>query len=127
MSTLDPPPNPTEAQELFKTSLTADVIHNREIPFPPTVGYHPVPPHTFDRSPFDLELAYASSEAVSGLMAALPQWNLEPASAAVDKKPWRAIWPYHPILNTWSKGSMTSMMPLGQNYPQAMKTTAKGP
>ena len=105
MSTLDPPPNPTEAQELFKTSLTADVIHNREIPFPPTVGYHPVPPHTFDRSPFDLELAYASSEAVSGLMAALPQWNLEPASAAVDQKPWRAIWPYHPILNTWSKGS----------------------
>ena len=105
MSTSDPPPNPTEAQELFKTSLTADVIHNREIPFPPNVGYHPVPPHTFDRSPFDLELAYASSEAVSGLMAALPQWNLDPASAAVDNKPWRAIWPYHPILNTWSKGS----------------------
>ena len=38
-------------------------------------------------------------------MAALPQWNLDPASEAVDKKPWRVIWPYHPILNTWSKGS----------------------
>ena len=35
----------------------------------------------------------------------LPQWNLDPASEAVDKKPWRVIWPYHPILNTWSKGS----------------------
>ena len=37
-------------------------------------------------------------------MAALPQWNLAPAPAAVDNKPWRVIWPYHPILNTWSKG-----------------------
>ena len=105
MALSDPPHNPTEAQELFKTSLTADVIHNREISFPPNVGYFPVPPHTFDRSPFDLELAYASSASVSGLMAALPQWNLDPASEAVDKKPWRVIWPYHPILNTWSKGS----------------------
>ena len=105
MALSDPPHNPTEAQELFKTSLTTDVIHNREIPFPPNVGYFPVPPHTFDRSPFDLELAYASSASVSGLMAALPQWNLDPASEAVDKKPWRVIWPYHPILNTWSKGS----------------------
>ena len=105
MALLDPPHNPTEAQELFKTSLTADVIHNREISFPPNVGYFPVPPHTFDRAPFDLELAYASSASVSGLMAALPQWNLDPASEAVDKKPWRVIWPYHPILNTWSKGS----------------------
>ena len=101
MALSDPPHNPTEAQELFKTSLTADVIHNREIPFPPNVGYHPVPPHTFDRSPFDLELAYASSASVSGLMAALPQWNLDPAPEAVDTKPWRVIWPYHPILNTW--------------------------
>ena len=105
MALSDPPHNPIEAQELFKTSLTADVIHNREISFPPNVGYFPVPPHTFDRSPFDLELAYASSASVSGLMAALPQWNLDPASEAVDKKPWRVIWPYHPILNTWSKGS----------------------
>ena len=105
MAISDPPHNPTEAQELFKTSLTADVIHNREIPFPPNVGYHPVPPHTFDLSPFDLELAYASSASVSGLMAALPQWNLAPAPEAVDNKPWRVIWPYHPILNTWSKGS----------------------
>ena len=105
MALSDPPHNPTEAQELFKTSLTADVIHNREIPFPPNVGYHPVPPHTFDRSPFDLELAYASSASVSGLMAALPQWNLDPAPEAVDTKPWRVIWPYHPILNTWSKGT----------------------
>ena len=105
MALSDPSHNPTEAQELFKTSLTADVIHNREISFPPNVGYFPVPPHTFDRSPFDLELAYASSASVSGLMAALPQWNLDPASEAVDKKPWRVIWPYHPILNTWSKGS----------------------
>ena len=69
------------------------------------MGYHPVPSHTFDRSPFDLELSFASREAVSGLMAALPQWNLDPSPAAVDNKPWRAIWPYHPILNTWSKGS----------------------
>ena len=38
-------------------------------------------------------------------MAALPQWNLDPAPEAVDNKPWRVIWPYHPILNTWSKGS----------------------
>ena len=60
MALSDPSHNPTEAQELFKTSLTADVIHNREISFPPNVGYFPVPPHTFDRSPFDLELAYAS-------------------------------------------------------------------
>ena len=105
MATSDPPHNPTEAQELFETSLTADVIHNREISFPPNVGYHPVPSHAFDRSPFDLELAYASRETVSGLMAALPQWNLDPAPAAVDNKPWRVIWPYHPILNTWSKGS----------------------
>ena len=98
MATSDPPHNPTEAQELFETSLTADVIHNREISFPPNVGYHPVPSHTFDRSPFDLELAYAPRETVSGLMAALPQWNLDPAPAAVDNKPWRghlAI-PSHP-------------------------------
>ena len=79
MSTSDPPSNPTEAQVLFETSLTADVIHNREISFPPNVGYHPVPSHTFDRSPFDLELSFASREAVSGLMAALPQWNLDPS------------------------------------------------
>ena len=59
MSTSDTPSNPTEAQVLFDTSLTADVIHNREIPFPPTVGYHPVPSHTFDRSPFGLELSLA--------------------------------------------------------------------
>ena len=39
------------------------------------------------------------------IMAALPQWNLDPSPEAVDNKPWRAIWPYHPILNTWSKGS----------------------
>ena len=38
-------------------------------------------------------------------MAALPQWNLDPSPEAVDTKPWRVIWPYHPILNTWSKGS----------------------
>ena len=30
---------------------------------------------------------------------------LDPSPEAVDNKPWRAIWPYHPILNTWSKGS----------------------
>ena len=41
-------------------------------------------------------------------MAALPQWNIDPSPEAVDPKPWRVIWPYHPILNTWSKGSGTT-------------------
>ena len=137
MALSDPPHNPIEAQELFKTSLTADVIHNREISFPPNVGYFPVPPHTFDRSSFDLELAYASSASVSGLMAALPQWNLDPASEAVDKKPWRSYGPTTPSsihgvkeavtlpLSTNSNTLMTLMRPPWQNYPPDMKITAK--
>ena len=108
MTTPDNPPNPAAAQLLFETSLTADVIHNREFPFPPSQGYHSETSHAFDRTPFGLELQLASREAVSGLMAALPQWNIDPSPEAVDPKPWRVIWPYQPILNTWSKGSGTT-------------------
>ncbi len=108
MTTPENPPNPAAAQPLFETSLTADVIHNREIPFPPSYGYHSIPSHVFDRTPLGLELQLASRETVSGLMAALPQWNISPSPSAVDSKPWRVIWPSHPILNTWSKGSGTT-------------------
>ena len=110
MTTLSAPdassPAPT-AQALFETSLTADVIHNREVPFPPDVGYHPIPSHVFDRHPMGLELQYASNEDLSGLMAALPQWNLDPSPQAVDSKPWRVIWAYHPVMGTWGSGSRT--------------------
>ena len=95
------------AQALFETSTTADEIHNREVPFPPAVGYHPIPPHVFDRYPMGLELQHASNEDLSGLMAALPQWNLDPSPDAVDPKPWRVIWAYHPVMNTWGSGSRT--------------------
>ena len=55
------------AQALFETSTTADEIHNREVPFPPAVGYHPIPSHVFDRYPMGLELQHASNEDLSGL------------------------------------------------------------
>ena len=95
------------AQALFETSTTADEIHNREVSFPPEVGYHSIPSHVFDRYPMGLELQHASNEDLSGLMAALPQWNLDPSPDAVDPKPWRVIWAYHPVMNTWGSGSRT--------------------
>ena len=52
---------------------------------------HSVPSHAFNRTPFGLELQLASREAVSGLMAALPQWNVDPSPEAVDSKSWRVI------------------------------------
>ena len=54
-----------------------------------------------------LELQHASNEDLSGLMAALPQWDLDPSSDAVDPKPWRVIWAYHPVMNTCGSGSRT--------------------
>ncbi len=93
MTTPEDPTNPAAAQLLFSTSLTADVIHNREITFPPKYGYHSIPSHVFDRTPFGLELQLTSRETVSGLMAALPQWDVSPSPTALDQKPWRIIWP----------------------------------
>ena len=54
-----------------------------------------------------LELQYASNEDLSGLMAALPQWDLDPSPQAVDSKPWRVIWAYRPVMGTWGSGSRT--------------------
>ena len=93
-ATTDVSSHASTTQVLFSTSLTADVIHNRGVNFPPDFGYHPIPSHVFDRNLLGLELQYATREDISGLMAALPQWNIPPSPEAVDPKPWRIIWAY---------------------------------
>ncbi len=38
-------------------------------------------------------------------MAALPQWNLEPPISSHSSLPWRVIWPYRPIIETFGHTS----------------------
>lgn len=73
---------------------------------PPTVGEDSensaIPGECINKTIHSLSLYNSSREQLSDLLVALPQGNLLPPANASDQHPWRVIWVYHPIVETFS-------------------------
>ena len=96
---------PPDPETWIQAPVSCQQIHNRECDFPPPQGYSSFPACLIDKT--NLSLQHAASPLLDNLMAALPQWNLEPPISSHSSLPWRVIWPYHPIIETFgltSKG-----------------------
>ena len=96
---------PPDPETWIQAPVSCQQIHNRDCDFPPPQGYSSFPACLLDKT--NLSLQHAASPLLDNLMAALPQWNLEPPISSHSSLPWRVIWPYHPIIETFgltSKG-----------------------
>ena len=82
---------------------TTVTISHRRVPFPPE-GYYAIFGSVFDRDPHNLSLYNAASPDVSDLLASLPQWEFTGETQDNPARTWRVIWPYHPVISTFSAG-----------------------
>ena len=94
---------PTDAESWYQVSYTTVTISNRHVPFPPE-GYYAIFGSVFDRDPHNLSLYNAASTDVSDLLASLPQWEFTGETRDNPARTWRVIWPYHPVISTFSAG-----------------------
>ena len=94
---------PTDAESWYQVSYTTVTISNRQVPFPPE-GYYAIFGSVFDRDPHNLSLYNAASTDVSDLLASLPQWEFTGETGDNPARTWRVIWPYHPVISTFSAG-----------------------
>ena len=97
----DPATWPADAESWYKVSYTTVTISTRRVPFPPEEYYA-----IFGsvRDPHNLSLYNADSADVSDLLASLPQWEFTGETQANPARTWRVIWPYHPVISTFSTG-----------------------
>ena len=94
---------PTDAESWYQVSYTTVTISNQQVPFPPE-GYYAIFGSVFDRDPHNLSLYNAASTDVSDLLASLPQWEFTGETGDNPARTWRVIWPYHPVISTFSSG-----------------------
>ena len=99
----DPDTWPADAESWYQVSYTAVTIANRRVPFPPE-NYYAIYGSVFNRDPHHLSLYTADTEHVSDLLASLPQWEFT-GETGDNPRTWRVIWPYHPVISTFSTGS----------------------
>ena len=99
----DPATWPTDAESWYKVSYTTVTISTRQVPFPPE-EYYAIFGSVFNRDPHNLSLYNADSADVSDLLASLPQWEFTGETQANPARTWRVIWPYHPVISTFSTG-----------------------
>ena len=99
----DPNTWPTDAESWYQVSYTTVTISHRRVPFPPD-GYYAIFGSVFDRDPHNLSLYNAASPDVSDLLASLPQWEFTGETHDNPARTWRVIWPYHPVISTFSAG-----------------------
>ena len=99
----DPATWPADAESWYKVSYTTVTISTRQVPFPPD-EYYAIFGSVFNRDPRNLSLYNADSADVSDLLASLPQWELTGEAEANPARTWRVIWPYHPVITTFSTG-----------------------
>ena len=105
-SASDPTTWPPDAESWFRTSVTCAQVNNRDLDFPPAVSQDnensAIPGVCINKALHSLSLYDSPREGLSDLLYALPQWNLPPPASAADQHPWRVIWIYHPIIETFS-------------------------
>ena len=95
---------PTDAESWYKVSYSTVTVTTRQVPFPPA-EYYAIFGSVFNRDAHNLSLYNASSADVSDLLASLPQWEFTGETSANPARTWRVIWPYHPVITTFSTGS----------------------
>lgn len=91
-----------------------------EIDLPPGRSYwYQTPPTVFDRNLFNLAVYQADKDTINDLMAAFPQWEISAPTNTVNAHiKWRLLWPYHPVISTFSdKGKV-------RNYTDKFSTYA---
>ena len=99
----DPATWPADAESWYKVSYTTVTISTRQVPFPPE-EYYAIFGSVFNRDPHNLSLYNAASTDVSDLLASLPQWEFTGETQDNPARTWRVIWPYHPVISTFSTG-----------------------
>ena len=99
----DPTTWSTDAESWYKVSYSTVTVSTRRVPFPPE-EYYAIFGSVFNRDPHRFSLYNADSADVSDLLASLPQWEFTGQDRANPARTWRVIWPYHPVITTFSGG-----------------------
>lgn len=111
---------PPNAESWFQVSYTHEAILHRDVDLPPGRSYwYQIPPTVFDRNLFNLAVYQADKDTLNDLMAAFPQWEISAPTNTVNAHiKWRLLWPYHPVISTFSdKGKV-------RNYTDKFSTYA---
>ena len=82
-------------------SPTCQMIHDQLLQFPPAEhGYYEFPSCMIDKADLQIQHEYIHPK-IDKLMAALPHFDVAPRHDDLSTLPWRVLWPFHPVIDTF--------------------------
>ena len=85
-------------------SPTCQSIRDKTISFPPKQpGYYDFPSCMLDKAGLQIQHEW-NHTVITNLMSALPHFDVAPKLEDPSTLPWRVLWPYHPVIETFGQG-----------------------
>ena len=92
---------PSDPETWMNISPTCQMIHDQLLQFPPEEhGYYEFPGCMIDKSELQIQHEYDHPK-IDKLMAALPHFDVAPRHDDLSALPWRILWPFHPVIDTF--------------------------
>ena len=106
---------PPDPETWMQITPTCQEIYDRSIPFPPAEpGYNIFPTCMIGKSQPCLQIQHEWDPArITNLMSALPHFDIPARTDDPSPLPWRVLWPYHPVIETFGQAKC----PLPDNNP----------
>ena len=96
---------PPDPETWMQITPTCQEIYDRSIPFPPVApGYNIFPTCMIDKSDPCLQIQHEwDATRITNLMSALPHFDIPARTDDPSPLPWRVLWPYHPVIETFGQ------------------------
>ena len=92
---------PSDPETWMNISPTCQMIYDQLLQFPPQEhGYHEFPGCMIDKFELQIQHEYEHPK-IDKLMTALPHFDVAPRPDDLSTLPWRVLWPFHPVIDTF--------------------------
>ena len=94
---------PPDPETWMQITPTCQEIYDRSIPFPPPEpGYNTFPECMIDKAHLQIQHEW-DPPLITNLMSALPHFDVPARIDDPSPLPWRVLWPYHPVIETFGQ------------------------
>ena len=94
---------PSDPETWMHITPTCQQIYERSIPFPPPEpGYNTFPECMIDKAHLQIQHEWDPT-LITKLMSALPHFDIPARIDDPSPLPWRVLWPYHPVIETFGQ------------------------
>ena len=96
---------PSDPEAWMHISPTCQSIRDKSINFPPKEpGYYEFPSCMLDKAGLQIQHEW-NRTVLTNLMSALPHFDVAPKPEDPSTLPWRVLWPYHPVIETFGQAN----------------------